>query len=728
MNGSQNPLSASGPIDLAREDDFRLGALAVRPSSREVQRGDWREQLEPRVMQVLVALAQAGGRVVSRDDLIARCWEGRVVGEDAINRAIGRLRRLSESDSGASFEIETILRVGYRLNAKDADRSDAIASASSNTAPGLPAEPPLLSPSKQAPSVRHHFVIASVLAILLVAGMAWLLWPAPRWVVESSRPFLSTLALEDYPAFSPNSAMLAYSSGPDGGDSKIYVRGVAGGDGIRISNDSYDDISPTWSSDGARVAYIAIEAGRPCHIMVATVPAGAVREAGRCRQTTSSSVTWQPGTSYLYFEERNGLIGDIIYRLDVDSGAQQAIVKMPQLNQVVSSPRSSPDGKWLAYLVLRRGILIRNLASGAEKTLGSIARHGVENGWLTWSADSSAVFAAISGGTGSEVDAFPVDGSPSYRVYATALRIGRVAAGDKVLALETDISRVNLARPVGAGTDRPDVLDAASGYTWSPDFASDGTLAFLSNRSGSNAIWLMKPGGAPVQLYDGGFAPLERVRFSPDGSRLALVTTAPDGVDIKILSRNGASLSSFAMPSLGLGLPTWTPDGRALLVFDRRDKRTWRIMADNPSQRSVFAPLHWTGVAVRPQGTFATRADLPGIWRIDGAVTRITAKYPAFYNPPMAFKGADVLVPDYPQGSTPRILAQPLSGGPDAPLGYAPGAFNRDDFQVDYAVNPVTGTVAYTALVARDTNIDLLTLAKHYSATLATDPDTEFKK
>jgi TolB-like protein/DNA-binding winged helix-turn-helix (wHTH) protein len=66
-------------------------------------------------MQVLVALTRADGRVVSRDELIARCWEGRIVGEDAINRAIWRLRKLSEVGDGADFTIDTIARVGYRL-------------------------------------------------------------------------------------------------------------------------------------------------------------------------------------------------------------------------------------------------------------------------------------------------------------------------------------------------------------------------------------------------------------------------------------------------------------------------------------------------------------------------------------------------------------------------------------------------------------------------------------
>src|ERR1700761_6075374 len=115
MTAETDRPDAKSAIDLARVEDFDLGTSRVSPSTREVLRGSDREILEPRVMQVLVALFQANGRVVSRDELIFRCWEGRIVGEDAINRAIGRLRRLSEADNQASFEIETIPRVGYRL-------------------------------------------------------------------------------------------------------------------------------------------------------------------------------------------------------------------------------------------------------------------------------------------------------------------------------------------------------------------------------------------------------------------------------------------------------------------------------------------------------------------------------------------------------------------------------------------------------------------------------------
>lgn len=64
-------------------------------------------------MQVLVYMARRRGETITRDDLIAACWSGVVVGEDAIQRCIGRLRKAAGSLGG--FEIQTLNRLGYRL-------------------------------------------------------------------------------------------------------------------------------------------------------------------------------------------------------------------------------------------------------------------------------------------------------------------------------------------------------------------------------------------------------------------------------------------------------------------------------------------------------------------------------------------------------------------------------------------------------------------------------------
>src|SRR5580658_9642316 len=105
----------STPIDIVREPGFTLGQATVRPPVGEVRAGGQVIRLEPRVMQVFVALARAQGGVVSRDDLIASCWGGRIVGDDAINRCVARLRRLAEDEAPGSFTIETFNKIGYRL-------------------------------------------------------------------------------------------------------------------------------------------------------------------------------------------------------------------------------------------------------------------------------------------------------------------------------------------------------------------------------------------------------------------------------------------------------------------------------------------------------------------------------------------------------------------------------------------------------------------------------------
>jgi len=101
-------------IDLAQCEDFDLGSVTIRPSSREIV-GATVGTVEPKVMQLLVVLARQAGRVVSRDALIEQCWGGRIVGEDAINRVIGKLRRAAEDAGSGAFRIETVARVGLRL-------------------------------------------------------------------------------------------------------------------------------------------------------------------------------------------------------------------------------------------------------------------------------------------------------------------------------------------------------------------------------------------------------------------------------------------------------------------------------------------------------------------------------------------------------------------------------------------------------------------------------------
>ena len=108
-------------ITLADMPDFDLGGLRVSPARRQVRMDEERRDLEPKVALVLVALASARPSVVSRDRLIDECWDGRIVGDDALNRCIVALRHLAKEFSPEPFAIETVPRVGYSLVERPSD-------------------------------------------------------------------------------------------------------------------------------------------------------------------------------------------------------------------------------------------------------------------------------------------------------------------------------------------------------------------------------------------------------------------------------------------------------------------------------------------------------------------------------------------------------------------------------------------------------------------------------
>ncbi|WP_148293903.1 winged helix-turn-helix domain-containing protein [Azospirillum sp. B4] len=71
-------------------------------------------QIEPRAMNVLVALCREPGKVLSVDDLLLRCWDGVVVGENQAQKAVAQLRRALGDTANAPQYIENIRKRGYR--------------------------------------------------------------------------------------------------------------------------------------------------------------------------------------------------------------------------------------------------------------------------------------------------------------------------------------------------------------------------------------------------------------------------------------------------------------------------------------------------------------------------------------------------------------------------------------------------------------------------------------
>ncbi|MCR9110970.1 winged helix-turn-helix domain-containing protein [Marivita sp. XM-24bin2] len=74
--------------------------------------------VERQVFDILLLLAENAGRVVTRDDLLVRIWNGRIVSDSAIASRINAARRAVGDDGLRQAVIATVSGVGFRLVAK----------------------------------------------------------------------------------------------------------------------------------------------------------------------------------------------------------------------------------------------------------------------------------------------------------------------------------------------------------------------------------------------------------------------------------------------------------------------------------------------------------------------------------------------------------------------------------------------------------------------------------
>lgn len=106
---------------------FRFGDWLVDPSSNSIAQEGETRHMEPRTMEVLVALCRAAGAIVRAEQLLEQCWGSTLHGDNPVHKHIAQLRRLLGDQATAPVFIETIRKRGYRTVAQVDFGVDAIA-------------------------------------------------------------------------------------------------------------------------------------------------------------------------------------------------------------------------------------------------------------------------------------------------------------------------------------------------------------------------------------------------------------------------------------------------------------------------------------------------------------------------------------------------------------------------------------------------------------------------
>src|SRR6202166_885612 len=92
-----------------------FGDCEINLERRELWRARRVVHVEPQVFDLLVYLVQNRGRVVSKDDLIASVWGGRIVSDSTLTSRINAARKAVGDSGDAQKLIRTIARKGIRF-------------------------------------------------------------------------------------------------------------------------------------------------------------------------------------------------------------------------------------------------------------------------------------------------------------------------------------------------------------------------------------------------------------------------------------------------------------------------------------------------------------------------------------------------------------------------------------------------------------------------------------
>lgn len=441
--------------------------------------------------------------------------------------------------------------------------------------------------------MRHRsglLVIGALSVIVLAASFQIARWRSPREGAPPQTPMklvkiTSAPGLEDEPALSPDGTFLAYTADARG-NLDIFVRPVAGGEAIRITDSDADDAQPAWSPDRRQIAFVsARDTGGRLSIVLGQALGNFISaqggdlfimpaQGGEARKLIANAYypAWSPDGRWIAFQSSRGGRWDL-WKIAVPGGELVQLTSDPQFDY---QPSWSPDGREIVYCSgMPEPYRIRMIpASGGAPQTISDGKDAVLLRPLITRDGRSIVFSSNRGGS-LNLWRLPLDEAYGAAGPPERLTLGEgddvspaLAAGSDRVAYATVRQTPDLwSLDVQSGDAEQVTFD--TGREEYPHHSRDGVLVFSSDRGGRDALWLRSPEGALTELVvkPGAGQP----RWSPDGSRIAYRYPDPDGKSRLVVQRPGsAELQTIARNAEA---PAWSPDGR-WLAFTSWDRQT----------------------------------------------------------------------------------------------------------------------------------------------------------
>lgn len=204
-------------VSVSARPPFTLAGVKVEPDRNLITGAGAAVRVEPKVMDVLCALAAANGDVVSREALIENVWAVDFGGDESVSRAVSLLRKALKEVGLGEEAIETVTKRGYRLTVATAPAGDIGAAAQ------LAAQTPVAAPAPRKPR-RMIAAALSVLVLALVAAFVFTRYGAADSGI-GVKGFVAAVTRTQ--AEAPVIAVLPFDDLSPGGDFEWFAEGLA---------------------------------------------------------------------------------------------------------------------------------------------------------------------------------------------------------------------------------------------------------------------------------------------------------------------------------------------------------------------------------------------------------------------------------------------------------------------------------------------------------------------
>src|SRR5215469_14279540 len=502
-----------------------------------------------------------------------------------------------------------------------------------------------------------------VIATVLVLGSGFRLTSRPPTSAPLNVVPLTALPGQEIsPSFSPDGSQVAFGwDGENNGSGfDLYAKVIGTEKPLRLTNHPAPWIGVAWSPDGRS---IAVHRMAPEDGGIFLVPA----LGGPERKLASTDDAWRPwagiswspdGKQLAFVAHRPSTHVNQLFLLSLDN-LEPSPVETGCGNNTYD-PAFSPNGDTLAYSCYQDdGHFSLNLTDLRTRRNTQLWTGVQQIQGVAWTHDgprivfssSSALLSTDQGG-----DLWQI--TPGKNVSPEKIAIGHDArslafsSSGRRLAYEQSRINANIWRvDLDGEKSQTHVLAPSTREQYSPIISPDGRrVVFISNRSGTNEIWVCdSDGGNSQQLTSFGDAQTGTARWSPDGRQIVFDSRIGGEANVYVMDAKGGVPKKLETGTLMNSVPSWSHDGSWIyFASGPASSRVtiWRVAAAGGRATQLtktpsFMPIE------SPDGQFVyfvrSTADKVRLWRIrpDGSDEKMVDIY--FYAYPNGKAEVDFL-------------------------------------------------------------------------------------